>query len=177
MADGGSQLRRTHDFSIRSWHERSLCFFTSGELLERVNVSVFAVSSPIRRRSGTVLVQGDVSVRVMAIVVMMAIDVMVMLAARKLDVGVTMRPYDFPDTVPGAALMSMGRRRRYDAKLHQSDCQQPSQEATKHDHGISLNASFLPLLEAEHREYGLASRDATRFPQHASPHQAATFDD
>lgn len=173
MAHIRNGFERTYDFGVSGrdkWRRR---LFSTGELLESVNVSVLAVASFIWHRSRTVFVHGDVGALAVLVVVMVPIIVVSMLAARKLSVGMTMGQHDFTNAMAGAAFMSMSRRSRHDAKLRHGSYQQPSQEATKHDHRFSLNACFLPLLEADHREYGVARYDASRFPQHASSHLGA----
>jgi hypothetical protein len=148
MAHIRNGFERTYDFGVSGrdkWRRR---LFSTGELLESVNVSVFAVASFIWRRSRTVFVHGDVGALAVLVVVMVPIIVVSMLAAWKLSVGMTMRQHDFTNTMARTAFMSMSRRSRHDAKLRHGSYQQPSQEATKHDHRISLNACFLPLLES-----------------------------
>ncbi|MGE0530780.1 MAG: hypothetical protein AB7P35_05635 [Hyphomonadaceae bacterium] len=130
-------------------------------------MGVFAMSSIIWLWSSALSAKRDIDTVVVAVVVVMPIHVVAMFTIRHLDVGMTVGEHDFPHPMAGAAFMGMRRRRRYDAKLRQSDHEQPTKESTKHDHRISLNARFLPLLEGDHREYGAAARQARRFPQYA----------
>lgn len=148
MAHIRNGFERTYDFGVSGrdkWRRR---LFSTGELLESVNVSVLTVARFVWRRSRTVLVYCDIGTLAVLVVVVMTIIVVSMLAARKLSVGITMGQHDFTNTMARAALMSMSRRSRHDAKLRHSSHQQPSQDATKHDHRLSLTASFLPLLES-----------------------------
>lgn len=149
MAHIRNGFERTYDFGVSGrdkWRRR---FFSTGELLEGVNVSVLAVTCFVWRRSRTVLVYRDVGTLAVLVVVVMTIIVVSMVAARKLRVGMTMGQNDFTNAMARAAFVSMSRRSRHDAKLRHSSHQQPSQDATKHDHRLSLTARFLPLLESQ----------------------------